>query len=287
MEQHSFVKFVPGIHAVYLSVPKVASSSISFAMLQHAYAGGNDIQEHSELGKALTNRRPVTLPYPQLPVFTFVRHPIDKFLSYYRNKFEAARHNGFELVHLPKLGFDPDMSLDDVVAHMWTIDVDKMEHHAQPQWRIVTENRQLIPDWVEKVENIDETWSVIADLSGCQLSLSQQRNQSRASNPRNYLDFMSELTLARLVEYYRIDFTLFDYSVPRCAPNAESCPPCAGLLSDAEIIGLKQEIRQRTKQTAERAAVLKTSEGRVGWQAEAQLQWRTYFTREYRRTARG
>jgi len=137
MQQHSFVKFVDNVDLVYLSVPKVASSSISHAMLMQSKFSTSEIGEHSELGKALTNRRPIDLRYPKLPVFTFVRHPVDKFVSYFNNKFIQARKSGFELIHLKQLGFDPFMSIDEVVEHMITIPVEDMEHHGQPQFRIL------------------------------------------------------------------------------------------------------------------------------------------------------
>src|SRR5690606_9895480 len=41
--EHSFIKFVPGIYIVYLSIPKAASSSISYAMMLHAPTADTDI----------------------------------------------------------------------------------------------------------------------------------------------------------------------------------------------------------------------------------------------------
>jgi hypothetical protein len=136
MENHSFIKFVPGVYVIYLPVPKVASSSISYAMLNRQPTASPDMSEHSPEGKALTHWRPIESPHPGLPIFTLTRHPIDKFLSYYKDKFVRARGRGFELDHLRRLKFDPDMSLEEVVKHMMTIPVEKMEHLAQPQHRI-------------------------------------------------------------------------------------------------------------------------------------------------------
>ena len=129
-----------------------ASSSISHAMLSTCPTAPEHIEEHSATGKALTHWRPAYAPRPDLPVFTYVRHPIDKFTSYYRDKFLGARESGFELAHLRRLGFDPHMSIDEVVEHMLTIPVGRMEHHAQPQHRIIAPGGALLSSFTGSVE---------------------------------------------------------------------------------------------------------------------------------------
>lgn len=175
MENHSFIKFVPGVYVIYLSVPKVASSSISYAMLNTQPTAQLEMSEHSPEGKALTNWRPANSPHPELPIFTFTRHPIEKFVSYYKDKFVRARGQGFELDHLKKLKFDPGMSLEEVVRHMMTIPVEKMEHHAQPQHRILIKNGRLIPDFVGKVEDMLSEWPLISEVALCNFSIEQKK----------------------------------------------------------------------------------------------------------------
>ena len=211
-ENHSFVKFVPGIYLVYLSVPKVASSSISHAMLSTCPTAPEHIEEHSATGKALTHWRPAYAPRPDLPVFTYVRHPIDKFTSYYRDKFLGARESGFELAHLRRLGFDPHMSIDEVVEHMLTIPVGRMEHHAQPQHRIIAPGGALLSSFTGSVEDIERTWPYVRSVSLFDFELTASRNTTTGADA-NATD-MSEESLSALVSYYDVDFEVFGYERP-------------------------------------------------------------------------
>ncbi|MEL7043679.1 MAG: sulfotransferase family 2 domain-containing protein [Pseudomonadota bacterium] len=205
------MKFVPGVYLVYLSVPKVASSSISHALLAASPTAPDDVSEHSPVGKALTHWRPVYAPRPDLPVFTYVRNPIDKFLSYYRDKFLGAREQGFELPHLEQLGFSPSMDIDDVVEHMLRVPVDKMEHHAQPQHRIVAPQSTYVAEFTGQVEGMDESWQYVQALSLCEFSVARARNTTdRESSPNE----LREQTMSKLVAYYDTDFDVFGYDRP-------------------------------------------------------------------------
>lgn len=285
MQQHSFVKFVPGIDVVYLSVPKVASSTISYALLQHASGSEEEIFEHSELGKALTNRRPVSLPYPQLPVFTFVRHPIDKFVSYYKNKFIDARATGFELVHLPKLGFDPHMSLDEVVAHMLTIPVEDMEHHAQPQTRIIYYKGRLLADFIGQMEQIEQQWQVISKLSGCDLQLAMQRNQT-CTLPTNYTEQMSAQTLANLCAYYAQDFILFDYVIPELTVSPQTVPIAADAPLQQHLKIIRADIVANNQRVTELAQQLHDPTLAASYRQQMRRHWQDFLISEYRHALR-
>lgn len=211
MENHSFIKFVPGIYVIYLSVPKVASSSISYAMLNTQPTVQPEMSEHSPEGKALTYWRPADSPHPSLPIFTFTRDPIKKFFSYYKDKFVRARGQGFELDHLKRLKFDPDMSLEEVVRHMMTIPVEKMEHHAQPQHRILIKNGRLIPDFVGKVEEISNDWPLISEVSLCDFAIEQKKN---VAEEQCEVPDLAESVISALASYYAFDFEIFGYDKP-------------------------------------------------------------------------
>lgn len=208
MENHSFIKFVPGVYVIYLSVPKVASSSISYAMLNSQPTFHPGMSEHSPEGRALTNWRPAESPHPALPIFTFTRDPIKKFVSYYTDKFVRARGKGLELDHLKKLKFDADMSLEEVVRHMMTIPVEKMEHHAQPQHRILIKSGHLIPDFVGKVEDISNDWPLISKVSLCDFSVDQKKN---ATEEQTEAPNLTESVTSALALYYADDFEIFGY----------------------------------------------------------------------------
>jgi hypothetical protein len=245
MENHSFIKFVPGVYVIYLSVPKVASSSISYAMLNTQPTVQPGMSEHSPEGKALTNWRPAKSPHPELPIFTFTRHPIEKFISYYKDKFVRARGQGFELDHLKRLKFDPDMSLEEVVRHMMTIPVEKMEHHAQPQHRILIKNGRLIPDFVGKVEDISVEWSLINEVSLCNFSIDRKKNTTEGQGVTLDLD---EPVVSALASYYADDFDIFDYDRPLIKDRSITVTRPRGVFSVDQIESFRSEIQGRREE---------------------------------------
>lgn len=256
MENHSFIKFVPGVYVIYLSVPKVASSSISYEMLMRQPTAYEGMDEHSKEGKALTNWRPAMAPHPNLPIFTFTRDPINKFLSYYRNKFVNARKTGFELDHLRRLNFDPEMTLEEVVKHMVSIPVEKMEHHAQPQYRIILdENHNLIPDFVGKVESIDIDWEYIQALSLSDFSISNVKNTTL--HKKNDNEQLSESVISALARYYSHDFYLFDYSKPEYNDVSINIVEQKKQISEEKLSEIKKEIIDRRNKCISLAENLK------------------------------
>jgi dermatan 4-sulfotransferase 1 len=240
VENHSFIKFVPGVYVIYLSVPKVASSSISYAMLKTQPTAQPELSEHSPEGKALTNWRPAESPHPALPIFTFTREPIKKFFSYYKDKFVRARGTGFELDHLKKLKFDPDMSLEEVVRHMMTIPVEKMEHHAQPQHRILIKNGRLIPDFVGRVEDISTDWPLISQISLCNFLVEHKKNATE--DQAESLD-LTESVSSALISYYAEDFDIFGYDKPLIKDHSIKVIRPKTIISDDQIDKFQCEIQ--------------------------------------------
>ncbi|PVY78308.1 sulfotransferase family protein [Tamilnaduibacter salinus] len=244
MENHSFIKFVPGVYVIYLSIPKVASSSISHAMMVRQPTANEAMSEHSREGKALTNWRPASAPHPSLPIFTFTRHPIRKFLSYYKDKFVRARGRGFELDHLRDLKFDPEMSLEEVIEHMMTIPVERMEHHAQPQHRIVLKDGELIPDFIGQVETLADDWPVVEALSLSEFTIDGKKNVTGSNDD---LSGVSDAALSALTRYYEEDFELFGYEKPECADDTVAVRKAKRPLSSEELERLRLDIEDRRR----------------------------------------
>lgn len=277
MREHSFVKFVQGVYVLYLSVPKVASSSISHSLLMKVPSVHRGVWEHSITGKALTNRRSVALPYPQLPVFTFVRNPLDKFTSYYRDKFIGARKDGFELANLTRLGFDPFMSMDEMVAHMMTIPVIEMEHHAQPQYRILIKHDKLLADFIGHFEKIDELWPLVAQMSLVDLQLGQRRNDT-SEKP---VDAISDQSLAALCRYYAIDYELFNYPKPNYGATHLSIPKAPDGLDKASIEKFRRQIEQNNQDWKVLAEKLADKKVKHDYLIEMKDRFNQYFLIEH------
>jgi hypothetical protein len=282
VENHSFIKFVPSVYVIYLSVPKVASSSISYGMMMRQPSADSSLSEHSPTGKALTNYRSADSIHPKLPIFTFTRHPIQKFLSYYKNKFVEARGRGFELDHLKLLKFDPDMSLEEVVKHRMTIPVEKMEHHAQPQYRILLRNGSLIPDFVGQVENISKDWRYIQALSLSEFSVLEKKNSSgRAEEPEK----VDDSVLAALTEYYTYDFDLFGYEKLDIKVKTIDVIQPKKVLLDDQLRGLRQELVSRREKMIKLVTALEDPEFEIEYELSMKREFNDFLIRANRASA--
>lgn len=251
--QQSFLYFAPGVHVAYLAVPKVATRSVLAAMLSASYQA-RAIAPHSGSGQSLLNRRSAVSHHPDIPVFTIVREPVDRFISFYANKFVAQRAwdvkgkrtRGFApaLRRLGWLGFDAEMSLDEAALHLMTVPHEDMDPHGQPQWRILTEDSSLIPDYVVQLESIERDWGVVATLSGCGLQLSG----NTSSAPRAALPTPSSDTISLLERYYCGDYHLLGYGAGERHWRAEPV--------DARSLGLAElgaEVRRRNERARQMA----------------------------------
>ena len=136
--------------------------------------------------------------------FAFVRHPVDRFVSAWRNK--VVDHNYFE--------FDPDtherMQRVEEFAR-WTAEQDlsdlaTADHHLALQSRLIDLTQV---DFLGRLESFDADFAEVCRRIDVPASPAEPRNQTR---PRDSApEPVSEELRQILAEIYRQDFQIFGY----------------------------------------------------------------------------
>ncbi len=137
-------------------------------------------------------------------VFTVVREPITRFLSFYCNKILDQNINGNPTIaDRREFGFATNMSLDRAIDSL----VDPMfdcDPHAVPQSDVLNHAGTEL-DYIGRLENLSECVATIEQETGARLPL-QHLNQKRSSYP-----LISEQQFDRLAEFYKNDIDQFGY----------------------------------------------------------------------------
>lgn len=209
---------------VYYRIPKAANSTI-FSSLYENMSGRTpaDMDELSILKESYYSR-PRDVSNKQLAAlknfthFTFVRHPIKRFLSCYHDKVA-----GGEKSHYVNKWMKRD------VAHPVTMGefIDYLEQgglYANAHW---TPQVALVPndigklDFIGKVENIENDWALLCKTLGVDWPLAHFAPHSTSQHtPRGESPVLDAATLGKLEALYQKDFECFDYRLPS-EQNAE------------------------------------------------------------------
>lgn len=137
----------------YLEIPKAACSSLKLAMLQTDGLAQTvkelDVEVHFKWD-------PVKRPAPPIRFrFTFVRHPITRFISFYRNKILRGYLAAYP--HLPQRNATPLETLIWIQKHLDAATLP--DKHVQRQTVIRKRRHQAQPDdFIGKFEKLHDTW---------------------------------------------------------------------------------------------------------------------------------
>jgi len=147
------------------------------------------------------------LDHPPIPssfiTFTFVRNPYARFYSFYKSKIKLGQAPG---AYYRKFGIEPGCSFSDCVHKLTAVDPAELEHHAAPQSMIMVNEGKLHVDYLGKVENFSDDWSVIQHLTGYDQEPGRL-NVTGSSRAPVYTEELKEC----VYDYFRDDFLLFDY----------------------------------------------------------------------------
>ena len=163
--------------AEYILVPKCGCNSMRDA-INRSNAGGS--------------RVPVNF------VFTFVRHPLARFVSAYVEKVQTGKVH----ILMPKWKnhLSPNMSaaefLDFIVG--FPHDQELLNDHFCPQsWLL----RHVELDFVGRLENVAEDWKVLMERG-----LPELPHLHKTPNVKPWQDMLDESTEQKAREFYRDDF---------------------------------------------------------------------------------
>jgi hypothetical protein len=169
-----------------------------------------------------------------------VRNPYARFYSFYKSKILAGQDPGN---YYERFGLAKGCSFEECVGIITSLDPRELEHHAAPQSMLLTEDGNLLVDFVGKVESFAEDWTVINNLVGSDLYLDHLNRTDNFSGP-----VYSAETKERIFAYYRDDFLVFGYAEDAVQLTGEPGASPAGAwsahhhLPSETIENLRQEI---------------------------------------------
>lgn len=185
----------------YVETLKVASSSIMWALLE------SDGIECKSAHDAHSNRRwyrPVKKSFKPLLVFSFVRHPLDRLTSVWRDKIRTGAASEFTDVAYPL----DDLSFAAFVRWLVRQDPATTNLHWTPQavaMRRVAPN--VRPTWIGHYERLGEHWSDLRTVYG----LPRLRHTRRTAKGRkNWRDYYTPELAKLAAKYYARDFKILE-----------------------------------------------------------------------------
>jgi hypothetical protein len=185
---------------IYVRVPKSANSSI-----RKSITGG--VESRVDLTR-------LDKLYPGYLTFSFVRNPWARMVSVYTEKIRVegtTEHKFVEGVHRGLLemdtGFRVGMSFAEFVEMTCSFTDEKADKHLRSQCWFLVRNGVVVPNFIGRVETIEEDWQRLAKLADFNDSIGHW-NKSRHGH---YTEFYDE-RLSRLVgDRYRDDVETFGY----------------------------------------------------------------------------
>lgn len=220
-------------HFVYFVVPKVACSSIKTALVPlfdldtSGYEGASwdenapyDVHQlfdksGYQINKRQLQRRLQSGRYLDYFKFAFVRNPFDRLLSCWRQKLSTADSQGFNRYDYDGVTVWPGMQFAEFVEAVCAIS----EEEANPHWRsqhitLCSDDGMLIPDFVGRFENLEESFTKVAREIALPDSLRNLPRllSSNQSDKLHYRDFFDHQRRQLTEIHYANDLEIFGYS---------------------------------------------------------------------------
>ena len=200
--------------AVYISIPKVASTSIRTALARML---GHKKEEcvHFEVNFPKVAKKDIKLNFPDYFVFTFVRNPWDRLLSCFLDKIDPRKdggtyRNGVEY-NFWKYGdtFHSSMSFNDFIKATCAIPDEEADIHFGSQYQhFVDSNGEMLPDFVGRFESLWDDWGMIRKkLKMPRLKLPHRKKTKH----QHYSDYYTSETCELVRKRFEKDINLFKY----------------------------------------------------------------------------
>ncbi|GEM_PF-5980537 len=142
-------------------------------------------------------------------VFSCVRHPVSRFLSFYKNKVYFGWDKGIA-DKLTSLGFYHKMSVDECIENLCSVqDPAALDAHVMPMSALLYYKGKLIPDYIMRVETLNNDWSYLMGLLGKSTVEVTIHNLSPKDSSSDF--DLTQSQKNKLTEYYKDDMQLFGY----------------------------------------------------------------------------
>lgn len=189
---------------VYVVNSKVACSSIKKSLMGITEPIENYVDIHKEAQRRGYIKYELTEEQQKYFKFTFVRHPLNRFISMYTNKFLdtiSIRNNGFEFANYFGGIFSQHDSIETVAKKISIIDDQLSDRHFKSQY-MLTNNL----DFIGKLESINDDYQVIIDKFGV-LPLERENCTSLKIMKPN----LTQKTKLLIESRYKKDYESFSY----------------------------------------------------------------------------
>ena len=197
----------------YISIPKCASSSIRTLLTQHQQKNCKiETNQHkSDLkfcAKISLSPREVIKLREEYYLFSFVRNPLTRLYSCYRDKVvnAAQRHDRCTLSPY-RIHFG--MSFDEFINRAVEIPDKYADQHFRSAYSFLTYQNELLVDYVGKFEQLNQDWEVISSRFNI-AAPTRSKRISGASITMEDIPISPE-NLELIIKRYANDLDTFDY----------------------------------------------------------------------------
>lgn len=200
----------------YIRIRKVASSSINLSLMQHlAKADGQpDPTNDRTLRKAIEARHSSHISHKVIRrdlkgkyfIFAFVRNPLSRAWSVYKNKVINPRRAAKKDV-LSNRDFYFGMDFAAFVDVLVNLPDDIIDRHLRSQSWFLCDGQGLLPDYIGKLETFDADWGFVSEQYGLPKPIHWNRTGTRGK----LSDICSRADMERLIERYADDIEMFGY----------------------------------------------------------------------------
>lgn len=215
-------------HMLYCWIHKVASSSWSkvFFYLKGKEVPASRLHEAAQKFSLSASRTKLETAVSNSLVFTIVRHPFERLVSAYRDKFELAKKYAYIYSHYASKILSLASPLEvkktrrptfsEFVDYLLRLPVHQFNDHWVPYW-LHCHVCEMEYDIIGKMETIAEDMDFISEKSGlAAANISLPWANKKSSGDKVSLDYFHRLSLAQvkgLYVIYKPDFEMFGYQV--------------------------------------------------------------------------
>ena len=221
---------IPDKQLIYISIPKVACTSIKAALLASGSGYRRQYHQYMDIHTYASQycRYSLSREHRSYYRFAFVRNPLERLVSCYEDKvrrdvqhtgryYFATSYNNILIRSLFGDCFRSEMSFKEFVTLVAKIPDRLADGHFKSQYSMLYRNNRQIPEYIGHFERLEADWKPLADKYG--LDALEHKNPSNSNNWRHYFSDKRIIELA--AERYRKDLEAFGYG-----------DTCEGLLKD-------------------------------------------------------
>ena len=171
-----------------------------------------------------------TIANPNITKFTLVRHPFERLVSAYRDKFEKCDVVGLkrQFINTFKKGIlqagrrnitseqfeETCITFEDFVVYLLKLPLKKYDQHWLPYWRACNPCK-IKYDLIGKLENVEKYMEELNSLIQYKSFMNLTKQHSTGSNDdlvKEYMDMLTQEQREGLYNIYKLDFILFNYN---------------------------------------------------------------------------